>query len=229
MWWLLGSASVERGAAPRPRPRRLERRRGLQDREIREAATDDLEPDGQPGGREAGRHRRRRLAGEVERIAERGPADPIPRVLRPVLRVQPANRERGYRQGRRQEQIVLLEERPYRVPVRELLAARLDVLDHAVLKPVLDARDEPRVHAVAPLREILGVITGLVGAPQTADQVVRVGEAGLHLFDDAAELVERADRVPDRRGDLGVDGKAAQVGAERDPEPGDARVELTDV
>src|SRR5205823_11306830 len=52
-----------------PRPRLFERGRRLQNREVREAPADDLQADGQAGRREPRRRRRRRLAGEVERIA----------------------------------------------------------------------------------------------------------------------------------------------------------------
>src|SRR5690349_15981185 len=68
--------SVNRRATLRPRARRLECGRGLQHRQVREPAADDLEPDGQAGRREPGGHRCRGLAGEIERIAERGPANP---------------------------------------------------------------------------------------------------------------------------------------------------------
>src|SRR5262245_7660315 len=61
------------GTGCRPRPRLLERGGGLQHGEVREAAADDLETDGQAGWGEAGGHGRGRLAGEVERVAERRP------------------------------------------------------------------------------------------------------------------------------------------------------------
>src|SRR5439155_3015848 len=87
-------------------------------------------------------------------------------------------------------------------------------VDHAVLHAVLDARDEPGIHAVAPLRKVLRVVAGLVSAPETTDQVVRVGEAGLDLLDHAAELAERTDRLSDQGGDLGVHRESTQVGGD---------------
>src|SRR5580765_1938968 len=68
-----------------PRPRLLEGGGGLQHGGLGEAAADDLQADRQPRGREPGRHRRRRLAREVERVGERRPREPVPRVLRPAV------------------------------------------------------------------------------------------------------------------------------------------------
>src|SRR3989449_9314347 len=173
----------------------------LEHRQVREAASDDLEADRQSGLRESGRNRRGGLAREVEGIAERGPADPVPRLRPPGIRVQAPDRERGDGQRRRQKEVEPLEEWPHGVPVRELLAPRLDVVNQAVAQPVLDACDEPRVHAATPLGKILSVIAGLVSAPETPDQVVRVGETGLDFLDDAAEILERPNRLSHHGGD----------------------------
>src|SRR6185295_111054 len=61
----------------------LEGRGGLQHRRLREAAAHDLQAHREPRGRQPGRHRRRRLARDVERVGERRPRKPVPRVLRP--------------------------------------------------------------------------------------------------------------------------------------------------
>src|SRR2546428_13297940 len=111
---------------------------------------------GNPGG-----NRRGWLAREVERVNERGPAEPVPGVLRPVLGVEPADGERGDRGRGRQKEIVLLEEWADRVPERELPPARLDVLHHAVAETVFDARDQAGIHAVAPPGKVLRVDAGL--------------------------------------------------------------------
>src|SRR5204862_76497 len=83
------------------------------------------------------------LAGEVERVAERGPGDPVPPVrrLRPTLGIEASHRQRGDRQRRREQQVVALEERAHGVPVSDLAAAHLDVIDEAVREPVLDGPD----------------------------------------------------------------------------------------
>src|SRR5882672_2914061 len=134
-----------------PRPRLLEGRRRLEHREIGEATAHHLEPDGQTGLGKAGGQRAGRLAGEVERIGERRPGQPIPGMLRPVLGVEPAERKGRHRHRRRQQQVVLLEERPHRIPVRHLLTAHVDVLRHAHAQAVLDARDETGIHLLPPL------------------------------------------------------------------------------
>src|SRR5438874_4299302 len=74
--WLL-----ERRPAPAPRVRGFERRRRPEHGEVGEAAADDLQAHREAGRREPGRDRGGRLAREVERVAERGPAEPVPSVL----------------------------------------------------------------------------------------------------------------------------------------------------
>src|SRR2546428_13418289 len=91
---------------------------------------------GNPGG-----NRRGWLSREVERVAERAPAEPVPGVLRPVLGVEPADGERGDRGRGRQKEVGLLEEWPDRVPGGELPPARLDVLHRAVARSRSAARD----------------------------------------------------------------------------------------
>src|SRR6266545_2135094 len=112
-------ASVKGRTALSPWARRLERRRRLQHGQVGEAAPDDLQPHRQSIGREAGGSGRGGLAREVEGIAERGPADPVPRVLPPVLVVQAAHGKGGDAERRHQEQVELLEKWPHGVPVRE--------------------------------------------------------------------------------------------------------------
>jgi len=83
-----------------------------------------------------------------------------------VRRVEAADLERRHGDRGREQQIVRLEQGPHAVAVRELLAARLDVLGDAVAQAVLDRRDQPRVHARAKLGQIPGVIAGFVSIPQ---------------------------------------------------------------
>src|SRR2546428_13028169 len=89
---------------------------------------------GNPGG-----NRRGWLSREVERVAERGPAEPVPGVLRPVLGVEPADGERGDRGRGRQKEIVLLEEWADRAPERELPPPRPAELHHALPEPASQA------------------------------------------------------------------------------------------
>src|SRR2546422_2153420 len=91
---------LERRPAPAPGARGFERRRRPEHGEVGEAAADDLQAHREAGRREPGRDRGGRLAREVERVAERGPAEPVPSVLRPAGRVEPADGKRGDR-GRR--------------------------------------------------------------------------------------------------------------------------------
>ncbi len=83
-----------------PRAGLFKGRGGLQHVEIVESFADDLQPHGQSAGREAGRYARGRVAGPVERVGELRPRQPIPRVLRPVLRLQPVGGEGGDAYGR---------------------------------------------------------------------------------------------------------------------------------
>jgi hypothetical protein len=53
----------------------LEASRGAQDKRVRMQAPDDLKPDRQSLRREAARHARRRLPGEIERIGEWQPVE----------------------------------------------------------------------------------------------------------------------------------------------------------
>src|SRR2546425_11345172 len=102
-------ASVKGRTALGPWARRLERRRRLQDGQIGEAATDDLQPHRQSIGREAGGSGRGGLGREVGGIAERSPADPVPTALPPGLGGQAAHGEGGDGGRRRQAQAGLLE------------------------------------------------------------------------------------------------------------------------
>src|SRR5206468_5152641 len=95
-----------------PRPCLLECGGGLEHGEIGEATAHHLEADGEAGLGEARGQRARRLAGEVEGIGEPRPGEPVPRVLRPVLGIEAAEGKGGHRHRRREEQVVLLEERP---------------------------------------------------------------------------------------------------------------------
>src|SRR6266568_5904936 len=119
------SPSVEGGALLLPRPRLLEGGRGLEDGEIGEAAPHDLQPHGQSRLGVARRNGARGLAGEVEGIGEGRPAEPVPRMLRPALRIDAPEWQRRDGHRRRQQEVVLLEEGAYRTPVDELLAARV--------------------------------------------------------------------------------------------------------
>src|SRR3989454_9214375 len=124
LWYLVSPTErdgslLERRPAPAPGARGFERRRRPEHGEVGEAAADDLQAHREAGRRETGRNRGGRLAREVERVAERGPAEPVPSVLRPAGRVGPADGKRGDRGRRGQEQGILLEERAHRVPEGE--------------------------------------------------------------------------------------------------------------
>src|SRR5206468_11273528 len=102
---------LERRPAPAPGARGFERRRRPEHGEVGEASADDLQAHREAGRREPGRDRGGRLAREVERVAERGPAEPVPSVLRPAGRVELADGKRGDRGRRGQEPAVFPDNR----------------------------------------------------------------------------------------------------------------------
>src|SRR5437879_2475995 len=132
------SPLVERGALLLPGPRLLEGGRGLEHGEVGEAAPHDLQSHGQTRLGEARRNGAGGLTGEVEGIGEGRPAEPVPRMLRPALRIDAAERQGGHGHRRRQQEVVLLEERAHRGPVDELMAPRFEIMHHALLRAVLD-------------------------------------------------------------------------------------------
>ena len=135
-------------------------------------------------------------------------------MLGPALRIQTAHRQRRHRRGRRQQQVVGLEQRPHAVPVVDLPSPHGDVVGGAPAPRLLDAGDETGIHPVAPLAEELAVVAGIVRRPQEPDHLGGVGEAGLDLLDLAAERLERARGGGHQRGDVGIDPQAAEVRTE---------------
>ena len=129
-----------------PRRNALERRRYLKHAQIVEATSNDLQSDGQAGCGKAAGDRGRRVAGQVERIGELRPTHPVPRVLRPVLRLQPLRWESGNGYGWREEEIPVVEEMMNFGTVgvfdkpHGLIVGQRDVL------PRFDARDKSRIH-----------------------------------------------------------------------------------
>src|SRR5688572_22582387 len=117
------ATSGDPGPALGPRPDLLERGGRLQHGGLGEAPSHDLQSHGQAGRREAGGHRRRGLAREVEGVGERGPREPVPRVLRPAVGVELADAEGRDGHRRREQQVVALEERAHAVPEVDALAA----------------------------------------------------------------------------------------------------------
>ena len=192
-------------------------------------AAHDLEPHRQPRRREAAGHAGSGLAREVERVGEGRPRDPVPHVLRPVLGVQPHHREGRHREAGREQQIVLLEERPHAVPVGELAAANLDVLLHGAAVAVLDAGDQPRIHLVAPLGQVLAVDARLVRGPGHANHLVAVGEVALDLLHRGAGLLKAPAARRTTSATSGSTRSVAEVGAIRDAQPLDPAVELAHV
>src|SRR5262245_44703373 len=137
----------------RPGTRALEGTRRLQHTQVPETAGDDLEPDGEPVRSEAARTRRRREASQVERIAEPGPAQPVPRMLLPMRRDEALRREGGNRQRGCEQQIVAPEEGAHLVVVEQPFALCSAVVACVVGHAMPGQRDEPGIHLVLPLVE----------------------------------------------------------------------------
>jgi alpha-1,2-mannosyltransferase len=73
---VLLSSRRSAGPAVTPGQRRLDRRASRQDQGVGVPGPDDLDSDREPSGGEPAGHRGRGLVGQVERVAERGPARP---------------------------------------------------------------------------------------------------------------------------------------------------------
>src|SRR5882672_313745 len=183
--------SADGGAVLRPRMRRLEGRRGAQHGDVVVAAADDLQPDREPRLREAARDGRRGLARHVEGVREDA------RRLAPDLhtadlgRIEIADAERRARDGRREQEVVALEELAGVLPPREPVEPRLDVLRRRHLLGFLDDREQTGVDLVAPVE---------VGCEPRADAAEEDGPPAVvgrrprrvGALDAAAELAEAA-------------------------------------
>ncbi len=110
------------------------------------------------------------VAGHVERVAELGPLQPVPRVLRPVLRDQAFGGEGGDRDGGGDEEVPVLEPGVDLGDIGILAGPHGLVVGHGDLCAVFHAGDQMRVHAVFPLGQILGEALH-VGGPELHDQV----------------------------------------------------------
>ena len=216
------------GAARGPRGDPLEGGRRLQHRPVLVHAPDDLEPDREPVARESAGHARGRIAGRVEREAERGPREESLGVVAVRVRCHLPDGERGDCRRGRQEVVVALEEPGQPVAEGEPLDPGLHVLDRAVLHAAAHEVDEAGVHLALPLVEVLDEAArdrALVGHDE---EIGGVAEAGVALLHFGAELLEAGRRPRRRLRDLRVDLRVAEGGAPEDPLSRDAGVEIVE-
>src|SRR6266480_2289388 len=183
------TALVDGRSAIGPGPRVVERRGGPQDTGVVEATPDDLQPDRQPVFREAARHRRGGLAGQVEGERERDPGVRVDRLAGDLGRVVEADLEGRTRDRRRQQEVVRLEERARVLPPREPVEPRLDIPRRWVPQRRLD---DP-VEAGLDLRTAVDVrrhAGGDTAAEGLLPAVARRGPARVDALHPAAQLSE---------------------------------------
>src|SRR5207302_8429920 len=118
--------------------------------------------------------------------------------------------------GRRQQEIVALEERARVLPPGEPIEPRLDVLRRRDLRGLLDDREQSRVDLVAAV-EIGRRARGDAAQEDRAPAIDGRGPRGLDWFDLATELAEGAGGLRGRGARLGIDrGRDAKRRAPRD-------------
>src|SRR5438552_18165235 len=122
----------------RPRPDALVPRGGTQHGDVVEAAADDLQSDREPRARESRWHGRRGLSRHVERVRVRNPPVAIDTPARDLARTLAVRFERRACDGRREEQVVPLEERARVLPPGEAIEPRLHVARRRLGECLLD-------------------------------------------------------------------------------------------
>src|SRR5688500_18019840 len=169
----------------------LEAVRELEDAEVVAVATDDLQADRQTLGREAGRHRERRVAGDGDVVAAFHPVEVVAHFYAGDL-ARPLRLDRIRRQlvHRAEEELVSLEEAAH--AVEQLAAQRHRPGDFfgRELEPLLDVPDDVVLQLVAVLFEQAAKARDIAHRAQRLEGLGGAGEVRLGFLDHAAEVLE---------------------------------------
>jgi len=182
---------------------------------------DDLDSDGKPRGREPAGHGGGRLVAQVERVGERGPARPAR--LGPAFRDLEPGGERDDRLGGGDQQVVGLVEGAHRDAQLGALALRPHVGERRVGQARRRRLGQAGVEQGPAVGRDVGDDRGRARVPDHVEGGDRAGEPRVGDGDPRTAGLERRDRVPDGRGDLGIDPRVAQrgaVGHAQAPDPG---------
>src|SRR5439155_17709655 len=190
----------------------------LQHAEVVAVATDDLQADREPFGREAGGDRDRGVAGDGDVVAALHPVEVVAHahagdLARPFL----LDREGRQLVYGAQKEVVALQEPPH--AVKQVAAQRLRAGDflRRELQSFLDVPDDGVLEFVAVLLEVDAVALQEAERAQGLEGFGGAGEIGLGFFQYAAKILEHFLLSGQGGGDAIVHRQAAQVAA-----PGDA-------
>src|SRR2546425_7720362 len=167
--------------------------------------SDDLESPRQAAFREPSGYRRGGLTREIERVRERDPAVEGHRPSSDLGDRVHADREGRTRDRRRQQKIVLLEERAGVLPPGEAIEPRLDVLGRRLAQELLDQGQQAWIDLAPPI-EIRREPEREATTEHLLPRRLRRRPARLHVLDAAPELTEGFRGVSTDRPDFRVDG-----------------------
>ena len=114
--------------------------------------------------------------------------------------------------GRCEQQIPVVEPPVDAVHVVELALAHVHVVFGGIVVRRADARDQPWIHLLLPLRQVLRVAQDVRG-PEKADELRSLRSiGGCHFLDDRTKVFEGPRRVLDQAGDVRVNPGVSEIG-----------------
>src|SRR5439155_13833529 len=190
---------------------------------------DDLQPDRQAVGGEAGGDGDGGLAREVERVRERHPAQHGDRLAVDLAGRLAAGGERRHRRRRRQEKIEAFGERAHLLPVLRHAGARAKVVSGGDAAAAADELHERRVQPLLGCRQLVRPRGVELRGDERRERLLEVLPARIDDLHVATERLELGGGVTGQLEYLGLDAREPEVGRPGDVETMDVARARVDV